>query len=263
MGLLDTLGKLFSTLVTADLSYLAEKHNLLPPTQFGGCPSRCTTDTMHLIAHKVKSAWWNQKVAAALFLDIQAAFPNTVKDHLLHNIKTCQVLTAYIKLFDRMLSNHTTQLCFNDFLSDPIQINNVTTQGCPLSMLLYAFYNADLIDIAKGKNKLSMGFVDNCAFVAVADTLDKAHAILKDMMEHTGGGLEWSHSHNLPFELSKLAIMDFAHTRNNAPTVPLTIDRTDSDGTLTSHSIAAVDTYKYLRVVFDPKLKWWAHILKL
>ena len=35
IGLLDTLGKLFSTLVTADLSYLAEKHNLLPPTQFG------------------------------------------------------------------------------------------------------------------------------------------------------------------------------------------------------------------------------------
>ena len=171
-------------------------------------------------------------------------------------MKTCQVPTAYIKLFDRMLSNHTTQLCFNDFLSDPIQINNGTTQGCPLLMLLYAFYNADLINITKGKNELLMGFVDDCAFMAVAGTLNKAHAILKGKMECTGGGLEWSHSHNLPFKLSKLAVMDFAHTRNNAPTAPLTIDRTDSDGTLTSHSIAAVDTYKYLRVVFDPKLKW-------
>ena len=36
IGLLNTLGKLFLMLVAADLSFLTEKHNLLPPTQFGG-----------------------------------------------------------------------------------------------------------------------------------------------------------------------------------------------------------------------------------
>ena len=89
IGLLDTLGKLFSALVAADLSYLAEKHNLLPPNQFGGRPSRCTTDAMHLIAQKIKDAWQAKKVASILFLDIQAAFPNTVKERLLHNMKSC------------------------------------------------------------------------------------------------------------------------------------------------------------------------------
>ena len=130
-------------------------------------------------------------------------------------------------------------------------------------MLLYAFYNADLIDIAKGKNELSTGFVDDCAFVAVADTLDETHTILKDMMERADGGLEWSHSHNSPFELSKLAVMDFARTANDIPSAPLTIDRTNLDGSLTSHSIAAVDKYKYLGVVFDPKLKWRAHVSRV
>ena len=51
-------------------------------------------------------------------------------------------------------------------------------QGCPLSMLIYAFYNANLIDIVKGKFELSTGFVDDCAFVAVVDTLDEAHKTL-------------------------------------------------------------------------------------
>ena len=50
-------------------------------------------------------------------------------------------------------------------------------------MILYAYYNADLVEIAKSKWELSTGFVDDCAFVAVADSLDNAHHILKDMME--------------------------------------------------------------------------------
>jgi Reverse transcriptase (RNA-dependent DNA polymerase) len=87
ISLLNTLGKLLSTLVAADLSHLAEKHNMLPSMQFGGCPGRCTTDAMHVVAHKVKDAWHSGKVASALFLDVQGAFPNTVKDQLIHNMK--------------------------------------------------------------------------------------------------------------------------------------------------------------------------------
>ena len=43
----------------------------------------------------------------------------------------------------------------------------------------------------------------------VADMLDEPHTGLKDMMEWTNGGLNWSHNHNSPFKLSKLAVMDF------------------------------------------------------
>ena len=96
IGLLDMLGKLFSVLVARDLSYLAEKHGLLPATQFSSRPGRCTTDTMHPIVHKIKDAWRAKKVASILFLDIQAAFLNTVKDQLLHNMKSRRIPTTYI-----------------------------------------------------------------------------------------------------------------------------------------------------------------------
>ena len=183
IGLLDTLGKLFSALVAVDLSYIAEKHNLLPPNQFGGRPGRCTTDAMHLVVQKIKDTWRAKKVASILFLDIQAAFPNTVKERLLHNMRSCRVPTPYICLFDHMLSDRQTRLRFDDFISDLVHLSNGTTQGCPLSMLLYAFYNAELIEIAHGKNELAAGFVDDCAFVATANNLDDSHKILKDMME--------------------------------------------------------------------------------
>jgi hypothetical protein len=77
--------KVLSTLCSRHISYLTNKHNLLPSTQFRGCPGHNTTDAMLLVVHKIKNAWRHGKVAAALFLDIQGAFPNTVKEQLIHN----------------------------------------------------------------------------------------------------------------------------------------------------------------------------------
>jgi hypothetical protein len=91
---------------------------------------------MHVVVHKVKDTWRTGKVASALFLDVQGAFPNTVKDQLIHNMKLRHVPLCYTKLAECMITNRQTQLHFDDFISDPILINNGTTQGCPP---LYAF----------------------------------------------------------------------------------------------------------------------------
>ena len=161
-------------------------------------------------------------------------------------MRSCQVPTPYIHLINCMLSDRQTQLCFNDFTSEPILLSNGTTQGCPLSMLLYAFYNMELIEIAHGKNKLAAGFVDNCAFVATADNLNNSHRILKDMMECPNGVLNWSLNHNSKFEISKFAIMDFPHPHKAEPSTPLIIKQRLEDGTTTTNTITNVQNYRYL-----------------
>lgn len=130
-------------------------------------------------------------------------------------------------------------------------------------MFLYTYYNTDLIDIARAKQELSTGFVDDCTFVATVDTLVKTHIILRDMMERSGGGLKWSQHHNSPFEISKLVVMDFPGTHQDITPPPLCITKTNLDGSTSSFIITKVNTYKYLGVVFNTKLSWHAHTDKV
>jgi len=256
IGLIDTLPKGFSALNAKHISFLAKKHNMLPQTQFGGIPGRNTTDAMLLVSHRIKEAWRGKKVVAALFLNVQGAFPNTVKEQLIHNMRMRHVPKCFTDLADRMLSGRSTRLQFDDYISDPIPLINSTTQGDPSSMLFYSFYNAPLLETAKGRNELSLGFVDDSMMLAVGNNLVECHEKLKDMMERSGGGFEWSRTHNSPFEISKIALMNFPCSYRDAIPGDLILDKLNLDGSVVTSSTRAVNLYKYLGVIFDPGLKW-------
>ena len=136
ISLIDTIPKVFSSLCSRHISFLAEKHNLLLPTQFGGRLGRNTTDAMLLVTHKIKDTWRKGKSAAALFLDVQGALPNMVKEQLIHNMCMRRVPTCFINIVSLSLTGHTTRLRFDDYLSEPIPLNNGTTQGDPSSTTL-------------------------------------------------------------------------------------------------------------------------------
>ena len=255
IALLNTLGKLFSSIVADDLSHFCETREVLPKNQFGGRPSRSTSDSMLLLTHTIKEKWRQKKVASVLFLDVQGAFPNVVKEVLIHNMRLRAVPEKYIHLVELMLSGRRTRLSFDDYTSDLIAIDNGNNQGCPLSMIYYAFYNAGLLEISppNSKDEYQFGFVDDVALLATGDDLEETHAKLTDMMTRPGGAFDWSESHHSQFELSKLALMDFSPKQHQ--NTPLTITHPRTNRTT---EIDSVRTYKFLGVLFDPKLKWTA-----
>jgi len=192
-------------------TFLTEKHQLLPKNHFGGRPGRTTTDAMHLLTLRIKAAWRAGKVAAVLFLDIKGAFPNAVPERLVHNLRKRGIPRKYTKFVENMLRGTVTTLKFDGYLSAPIHIDNGIGQGDPLSMIMYQYYNADLLDIPTNKDEDAMAFVDDSFMLAIADSFEEAHENLANMMGRAGGVTEWSTTHNSPLEYTKLALMDFAH----------------------------------------------------
>ena len=78
-------------------------------------------------------------------------------------------------------------------------------------MVMYQFYNVDLLDIPGKDGESAIAYVDDTLLLATAHNFHDTHSKLKDMMTREGGVDEWSLAHNSPLEYSKLALIDFAH----------------------------------------------------
>lgn len=131
----------------------------------------------------MKNAWRRGDVASALYLDIQSAFPNVVKPVLLNNMRARRIPETYVHFIDMMLTGRSTKLKFDGFTSQPIPIINGNSQGCPLSMILYSFYIAPLLESNKDSKELTLGFVDDTTFIATGKDFKETHRILKNRME--------------------------------------------------------------------------------
>ena len=116
---------------------------------------------MHVLILKAKAAWCKGKVAAALFLDIEGAFPNAVPEKLVDNLRKRGIPKKYADFVESMLKDRSTVLKFNGYISGNIAIDNGIGQGDPLLMSLYQYYNADLLDIPSNNNEDAIAYVDD------------------------------------------------------------------------------------------------------
>jgi hypothetical protein len=247
IALLNTMGKVLTAIVAELLVFYTESHGLLPAHHFGGRPGRTTTDVLHLLTHKIKDAWRKRQVTVVLFLDIEGAFPNAVTSKLLHSLRKRGIPQEIITFIETMLNGCGTTLRFDDHMSDPLRLDNGIGQGDPLSMVLYQFYNADILGIPRESYKAAEAYVDDTILIATAKTFTDAHAILDDMMTRPNGMIAWSKSHNSPIEYSKLALIDFVH-HGVKKAHPLFV--------IQGMVIDLVPNAKYLGIMLDQHLNW-------
>ena len=247
IALLNTLCKVLTAIAAELMTFYTEKYQLLPPNHFGGRPGRTTSDAVHLLTHKIKDSWRKKQVTAVLFLDIEGAFPNAVTSKLLHNMRKRGLPGSLVDFAGSMLEGRKTTLRFDDHTSEEIMLDNGIGQGDPLSMALYQYYNADILDIPSTTQESAEAYVDDAILIATAKTFEEAHSQLAEMMTRPGGMIEWSERHNSSIEYSKLALIDFAHPGVKKPRTPLILPEI---------TIEPSQSAKYLGIVLDQNLNW-------
>ncbi|THH05611.1 hypothetical protein EW146_g9856 [Bondarzewia mesenterica] len=200
-----------------------------------------------------------------IYIDIEGAFPNAVTARLLHNMRSKGVLEAYVLFVEHMLMDRCTTLQFDDYESQFMEVTNGIGQGDPLSMVLYLFYNADILKIPKTVGRSwskedALSYVDDTALIVVGKSFEETHRILADMMTRTGGALDWSQTHNSRFEPTKFALVDFTQKKEPDPNKrgslhPLVRPSLHIPGLITIQPTAST---RYLGVIIDQELRWQA-----
>ena len=258
IALLDTIGKILSACVAEDLSNFAETHNLLPPNHFGCRPGRTTTDAIHYVAAQIKDAWRKGEVVSALFLDIKGAFPSVKLNRLIHNMRKRGIPKQYTDWIRSKVMYRSTQLVFDDYISPQETLHCGIDQGCPLSGILFLFYNADLLEITCSANgEGSVAVVDDATILAKGADLKETTKKLVEIMNRQNGLLTWSRSHGCEFALNKFALIGFTRRRTpdetrKGKTKPILRPSIEIDG----HVIESSTTHKFLGVHIDQELRF-------
>ncbi|GBE90127.1 RNA-directed DNA polymerase from mobile element jockey [Sparassis crispa] len=247
IALLNCTGKILSACVTNILVYESEAHNLLARNHFGGRPGQRTTDSLHLLVKSVKDAWRQGKVASILFLDIKAAFPSASLDRLFHNMRRRGVPIEIVNWLRRHLEGRHTRILFDDFKLALFEILSGIDQGCPLSVILYEFYNSDLFEIAhRIPHSLALGYIDDTAIIATGKDYTETHATLCNYMDGRNGAMTWSNTHQSEFSPDKFGLINMsASSRDPGQSLRLC-----------TAMIEPAVSHKFLGVIIDRHLRF-------
>ncbi|OJT13951.1 hypothetical protein TRAPUB_9490 [Trametes pubescens] len=261
IALMDSLSKILSACVAEELSYQAEHLHMLPATQFGGRPGRCTTDNLHLLVDDTKKAWRAGEVVAACFLDIKSAFPSVSPQILAHDMRLRGVPHQVTDWLLRKCTNRRTVLCFDDYTSPEHVIERGLDQGCPFSVICHHFHNAPSLEIAHEKRgERVIGFVDDTTLIARAKTLPACYEKLNDMMERAGGINDWAHPRKVEFELTKTAILALTRRREPTPGQPRrTRPLTRPTAHIAGQAVTPSTSVKHVGVILDQELRFKEH----
>ncbi|GJF00464.1 RNA-directed DNA polymerase from mobile element jockey [Phanerochaete sordida] len=147
------------------------------------------------------------------------------------------------------MSGRRTKLLFDDFESAPFDTFTGLDQGCPLSVILYQFYNSPLLDSADAKlGELITGNIDDVAVLATGDIFGDTHAKLRAFMTRPDSAFVWSQLHTSEFSVEKFGLLDCARSlKDLGPSLDL------GQG---SAPISVAKSYKFLGVLVDHKLFW-------
>lgn len=265
IALLDVMAKLLSACVKEIIEYEVDSRRLLPDRQFGGRQGCTTTDSLHMLTKFTKDAWRKGNEVVALFLDVKGAFPNTVVEVLLHDMRKAGVPKIITDWLRNKMTGRQTTIVFDDFISDLIAVCSGLDQGCNLSGLLYRFYNAEQITAANVKTELISNYADDAVCATQGKSLAEATAKMEELFHREGGPSVWARTHFSKYEYYKFACMGLTRWYIANPDPQATSAKKVKQGPfeirVDGKQIKSVDHYKFLGVIIDQELRFKKHAM--
>lgn len=164
IALENTIRKVLESIIADYISYLCETFNLLPKHYFSGQLEYTTENAILILSKNIHRAQKKRNIFSAIFIDIAGVFNNIHHERLIYNIRKHRIFIEITRQILLFLSNRTTRIRLNEITTDRIPTPTGIPQGLLLSLILYIFYNSDLLNIPKREKQLRIGYIDDILY---------------------------------------------------------------------------------------------------
>ena len=183
IALLNTLSKTLESIMAKKITYLTEEYKLLPDTQMEGQSGRFTESALELLTEQVHTVWGQRsdKVATLMSMDVAGAFDTISYQHFIHNLQKRKISKWIANWMKSFLTGRRITLSIYRQTITEFHVQTDIPQGFPLSLILYLFYNVDLLEICNrsGTNTSAIGFIDDVNILAYSTSTEENCKTLK------------------------------------------------------------------------------------
>ncbi len=127
--------------------------------------------TIYLLLEKINSIQQKQRVVSLLLLNVSKAFNNILHKRLLYNLYKHSLSLEIIYQITSYLQDKKSQIRLVKGISTKFLIYIGILQSLLLSLILYLFYNVDLLEISY-KNNLLGRYINNIVILITSKLIE-------------------------------------------------------------------------------------------
>ena len=169
ISLLPALSKIWEKIINTQLTERMNDLEVISDTQFGFRKNHNTTNAVQRLVQEVNEAKRNNKVCAAVFIDITKAFDCCRHDIILNKLNNIGLNQKGVKFMESYLKGRYQAVKIGESTSDKVEIGIGVGQGTILGPTLFKLY---LYDFQNCINSITLLFADDTSLLVKADTLE-------------------------------------------------------------------------------------------
>ena len=243
--------KLMEKIINRRIQWTLENKNLLNNNQSGFTKGKSTTDNITFLVDSIQKGFAEQQQTTAIFIDLKNAYDRVwthkVTDHMIR----LGFKGRIIKYIHSFLQNRTFNIQLGNIKSDVGFMENGIPQGSVLSCTLFNIVFDDVLNHIDTQTQCC-AYADDLVIFKTGKDTKSTETTLQRILNETN--LQMNRN-GLEISLNKTKIIHFSNQRKNNIQKP----RIQLDG----QDIEHVNSYKFLGVVFNNKLKWTDQINEL
>jgi len=198
----DYVGKVVEKVVANEISTVTDLGNQLHEGQYGCRRRRSAVDAAGVLMSVVQEVWKQKKVAAALMIDVAAAFPSIARECLLRKMREMELDKNLVGWTDSFMRERIVRMVVDGWEGKEMEVTTGLPKRSLVSLILFAVYIAGVYDEVESQvpGVRGLSFVDDVTWLAVGVTVGG----LVEKLETCARMSEWwTRDNAVRFETSK------------------------------------------------------------